>query len=90
MPVSTAQLSVGAGAAVELTPVMVGDAVPGFVMRVAPTVADVFVGGAGVTAGTGYKVTAGTVLELPLEPGERLYGITASGTATVYVLRAGV
>ncbi len=48
-------------------------------------------GPSGVTAANGarFAVVAGTVLEQPLEAGESLYGIVASGTLEVDVLLSG-
>lgn len=56
----------------------------------APAAAALYVGPAGVTAATGYLIAAGQSIGLDLGPGERLYGILASGTGTAYVLRTGV
>lgn len=50
----------------------------------------VFLGASGVTTGSGFGLAAGTSMALDLQPGESLYGIVASGTATVSVLRTGV
>lgn len=58
-------------------------------LAITPTV-DVFVGAAGVTAATGYRVPASTTLALDLTSGERLFGILAAGTGTAYVLRTGM
>jgi hypothetical protein len=50
----------------------------------------VFVGGAAVTAANGISVGAGETFSLDLRPGDGLYGITASGTQAVRVLRTDV
>jgi len=86
MALSTAQVAVST-TAVELTARAATD--PRSSILVTPTV-DLFVGPAGVTAATGYKVPAAGSVGLDLGPGERLYGITASGTGTAHVLRSGV
>jgi hypothetical protein len=53
--------------------------------------ATVFVGGADVTtADYGYSLAAGSEVAVELLKGEALYGIVASGTLTVNVLRIGV
>ena len=45
------------------------------------------VGGADVTVATGYPLAAGEGLGMTLGGGEALYGVVASGTATVAWLR---
>lgn len=50
----------------------------------------IYVGPAGVTSGTGYAITPGVEYAFDLGPGDALYGITASGTVVVPVLRTGV
>ncbi len=45
----------------------------------------VFIGNASVTASTGFKLDNNTKVTLPLGAYEALYGITSSGTDTVYV-----
>ena len=44
-----------------------------------------YIGNASVTASTGFKIDNNTEVTLPLGAYEALYGITASGTDTVYV-----
>lgn len=89
--IETASLSVGNAAAVELS--SAGQAYgtgPSRLVVKAPA-ETLFVGPAGVTAGTGYPVAANAELALDLAPGEQLFGIIAGGVAqTVKVLRAGV
>ena len=52
---------------------------------------DVKLGGAGVTtASYGYILTAGVDFTIKLQDGESLYGIVASSTQSVSVLRQGV
>lgn len=50
----------------------------------------VFIGPAGVTTATGYKLLAGaTIGAIELDAGETLYGVVAAGTVVVHVLRLG-
>jgi hypothetical protein len=86
MALQAAQVAVGT-TVVELTNRSPTDPTNSIV--VTPTV-DLFVGPAGVTAATGYRIPAGGSLSLDLGSQERLYGVTASGTGTAYVLRSGV
>lgn len=58
------------------------------VVRVTNTgAASVFVGPSDVTTSTGVAVPASASHEFYMEPGERLFGIVASGTVTVGVAR---
>ncbi|MFJ4828398.1 hypothetical protein ACIP79_00430 [Streptomyces sp. NPDC088747] len=52
----------------------------------------IFLGGSGVTTGTGYSLAAGASLPWPLVLGigEALYGIVAASTENAKVLRTGV
>lgn len=86
MALETAQVAVGT-TVVELTNRPATD--PSNSLAVRPTV-DLFVGAAGVTAATGFLVSAGSTLTLDLQSSERVYGITAAGTGTAYVLRSGL
>lgn len=52
-------------------------------------VADYVVGGAGVTAATGFRIAAGGAFSVALEPGETLYAVVASGSQTVDVIANG-
>lgn len=52
--------------------------------------ATVFLGGAGVTAAAGFPAAAGEPYTFDLAPGDALYGIVASGSQAVNVLRTGV
>lgn len=57
----------------------------------APSGSDMFIGGADVTAGNGFKITAGQSQQIPdLRYGEDLYGILAAGTGVATILRTGV
>lgn len=47
---------------------------------------DVYLGDSEVTASTGWLLSPGTSLTLDLPTTSPMYGITASGTATVHVL----
>lgn len=91
MAIETASLSVGNAAPVELS--SAGQAygtAPSRLVVLAPA-ETLFVGGAGVTTGTGYPVAANSEFTVDLAPGEQLFGIIAGGVAqTVKVLRAGV
>ena len=49
----------------------------------------VYVGPSGVTSSTGYQLDPGEQIGLELAAGETLYGITASSSAAVHVLKAG-
>lgn len=49
----------------------------------------IYVGGPDVTAATGRPVAAGSSYALDLTPGDRLFAVTASGSAEVSVLWAG-
>lgn len=51
---------------------------------------DVFIGGDGVTTTSyGYLLGAGLSLSIELDDDEKLYGVVASGTQTVNILRQG-
>lgn len=47
-------------------------------------------GGTAINSTTGYQLPGTASLALYIEAHETLYGLTASGTATVHVLRGGV
>lgn len=50
---------------------------------------DIYLGGSGVTIGTGFRWSASDgTLSIGLEPGEAIYGVAASAQ-TVHVLRVG-
>lgn len=88
MAVAAAQVSVGTSATV-LNAV---DADPQSVLVRSPSAAttSVYVGPSTVTTGNGFELPAGGSLSMDLAAGEQLYGIVASGTQTVHVLRAAV
>ena len=53
--------------------------------------ANVFLGGAGVTTTSyGYLITAGSAFAIDLQNGESLFGVVASSTQNVSVIRQGV
>ena len=47
----------------------------------------VYLGGANVTTSNGYKMDNGDKMQVPVGDNEGLYGIVASGTNTVFVLK---
>ncbi len=49
----------------------------------------VYIGGPGVTTGTGFPLDPGDSVSVDLSAKESLYGIVASGTAAVAVLQSG-
>jgi hypothetical protein len=52
---------------------------------------DVFLGGTGVTTSAyGHKLAAGLAVAVQLAPGESIYGVVSSGTASVGLLYQGV
>lgn len=66
-----------------------GDGVAGHSVQFTPPSA-IYVGPAGVTTANGYLLTAGVEYTYDLGPGDVLYGVAASGTVVVPVLRVGV
>lgn len=52
--------------------------------------ATIYLGGEGVTTATGFPVAAGEPFTADLRPGDVLYGVVASGSQAVNVLRVGV
>jgi hypothetical protein len=52
---------------------------------------NVFIGGTGVTSASyGYLLVGGSAFAIDLQAGEGLYGVVASGTQSVSVIRQGV
>lgn len=49
--------------------------------------ADVYLGGSSVTTATGLALGASAAMSLDLDAGENLYGIVATGTVLVRVMR---
>jgi hypothetical protein len=46
-----------------------------------------YIGGSNVTTANGYKLDTDDKMELPVGDNEGLYGIVASGTNTVFILK---
>jgi len=46
----------------------------------------VYLGDSSVSTSTGFRMDNGDKLQIPLADNEALYGVTATGTSTVYVL----
>jgi len=46
-----------------------------------------YIGGSNVTTANGYKLDTGDKIQLPVGDNEGLYGIVASGTNTVFILK---
>lgn len=87
MAVVAAQVSVGTTATLLSADADGGGA---SVLVQAPAGATLFVGGPGVTAGTGFGIAAGTSLSVDLPgPNDQLFGILTTGTGTAAVLRVG-
>jgi hypothetical protein len=93
MAVVGAQVSVGVAAT--LLTAVEADAISGsaVTVRVPSGGSTVYLGGATVDdtgANAGFAVASGEALSIDLDPGESLYGVVASGSQTVHVLRSGV
>lgn len=85
MTIASAQVTVAATATIVVATVNA----PTLVNVHVPTGgATVFVGPIGVATGTGLLVPAGTTRDVQLWPGDALYGIVASSTQAVSVLRS--
>ncbi|CAB4156669.1 hypothetical protein UFOVP655_96 [uncultured Caudovirales phage] len=55
-----------------------------------PTGSTVYLGGAGVTTSSyGYELGAGITFSIEMSHNEQLYGVVATGTQTVNVIRQG-
>ena len=50
---------------------------------------DVYIGPAGVTSGTGFKLLHGSQVNLVLEAGDAVYGISSASTPTVHYIESG-
>jgi hypothetical protein len=68
------------------------DSVSGFSIAVAVPSAGttIYVGGSDVTAANGFPIAATEKFSTGADPGEKLYGITASGTQSVNVFEQGL
>lgn len=87
MPIISSRVDVTSAAAVLTDPAhgSIGDPIGCVVKNTGGT--SIFLGGAGVTAAAGLELAPGESLNLDLMGGDVLYGITASGTVTVSVLK---
>lgn len=89
MSLGSNQVTVGAQAVVLAS--VPTSTVPGltYVLLLADATVDVYLGGAAVSSTTGLKLTHAitTPITVPLAPGDVLYGVTGSGSATVGVLQ---
>lgn len=65
---------------------LVGQARQHVTVRNTSATTDAFLGGPGVTTGTGMLLAVGGSLSLPIAQGDRLHAVVAVGTATVSVL----
>jgi hypothetical protein len=88
MAITSAKVTVGA-TATALT--AVGQKGKQVVVRNAHATDALDLGDSGVTAGSAFRLAAGTTVTVTLQPGEQLFGIRtgASDNADVYVLRTG-
>ena len=50
---------------------------------------DVYIGPAGVTSGNGFKLLHGSQINLVLEAGDAIYGISSASTPTVHYIESG-
>lgn len=88
MPVDSAQITVTTAATLLTSAVDSRD--KGGIAITNRGSAAVYVGGPGVTTSTGYKLDAGESVAIDTDsPGDVAYGVVATGTETVHVLRAG-
>lgn len=90
MAIAHARISVGTTATL-LEQARAGDPTGELVLVQNPDAAKtVYVGGPGVTTSAyGHALGPAAVLSLPLDSGEAVYGVVATGTATVNVLIQG-
>lgn len=65
---------------------LTGDPRQSVTVRNTSATADAFLGGPGVTSGTGMLLPVGASLTVPLAQGDRLHAVVAVGTAPVAVL----
>lgn len=90
MTVLAASVTVGVTATQLSSPTDDNAAGHSLVVKVPAGGATVFVGGPGVTTTAGYPLAAGESFSADLTPGDALFGIVATGTQAVNVLRVGV
>ena len=85
----SSQVSVGAAAAVLVTPS--ADASPQYPQKVYITnrhaTQDIFLGGSGVTTGNGFQVKAGEAREFILDSQDPLFAIASGAATTTHVLK---
>lgn len=90
MAVSSAQVTVGTTATL-LTAVEADTQAGSTLVITNASAVAVFIGPATVTTTTGLSLAAGATLpRFELNAGESVYGVVATGTAAVHVLRTGV
>lgn len=89
MAVDAAQVSVGT-TETELTGAQTDTVAGQSLVAINKGAASVFLGGTGVTTTTGFELAAGESVNVDVNQGEKLFGIVATGTQTVHVLRIGV
>lgn len=87
MPIISARVTVTASPTLIIDPRNGSTTGPvtGIVKNDGPT--SIYLGGAGVTAATGFLFEAGTVIDVELITGDLLYGITAAGTQEVMTMK---
>ena len=91
MAVGSAQVSVTTSTAAALTVTETDDrAGSSICVQNTDSTNPVYLGPSGVTSSTGFKLAAGAVAALDVEPGDTLYAIATGGTVVVHVLRSGV
>lgn len=90
MGLGSAQVTVGTQAVLLASvPANTVPGVVGYVLLLADATVDAYIGGVNVSTTNGLKLTHAvtTPVTVPLSPGEALYGIVASSTATIGVLQ---
>lgn len=87
MPIISARVSVTTAATILSNPVngSLADSISAVVKNTGG--ASVYLGGATVTSAAGLELAPGETLNVDLMAGDVLYGITASGTVTVSVMK---
>lgn len=87
MPIIGSRVTVGTTPVVLLSPTYgsVGDPVTGSLLNLGAQ--DVDLGGATVTTGAGYLLRVGGTFDVDLISGDVLYGVTASGTSSICILK---
>jgi len=87
MPIIGTRVTVCTTATVIMLPTngSTGDPITGSLLNLGSQ--DVDLGGAGVTTGAGYLLRVGGTFDVDLIAGDVLYGVTASGTSSICVLK---